>query len=130
MTSGKLIGPSLERQMRDVHRQVLNAGREVSPRAVSQASRMNSRYPVYAVILNAKLDKATNFKTGAKQAKATPLQWNDATEEFEELDWELDFWNHDENKEYPFDTPGFAKFIAGHYWFFGQCKAMTERTPA
>lgn len=127
--SGKTIGPSLERQMRTVHRRVLGQSANVDARHNIPRFVEPSGFPIHAVILDEKLEKAANFLREPKTAKATVLEWSTETEDYTELDWQLEVWNHDENKEYPKDTPGFAMNISGHYWFFGQCKAMKNREP-
>lgn len=39
-------------------------------------------------------------------------------------------WNHSESSEHAVDTFGVARFIDGHWWFFGDCEPMADRSSA
>ena len=79
------------------------------------------------VILDEDLDAADNSKTGATKAQATVLQWDPDNEEFFETDRQEDVWNHSEHTDHVEDTFGIARWLDGHWWFFGDCDAMSAR---
>ena len=95
----------------------------------------NSQKPVSlhqidkCVILDAALAVATDSKTGATSALATVCYWSITGEEFTESYpvQQITVWNHSESTSYSEDTFGVARWISGHWWFFGDCAAMGAR---
>lgn len=95
----------------------------------NQQRLLSSRFPERCVILNSALPAATNSKTGATSGMATICRWSMENEEYTETEQQIKVWNHSEATDHAVDTFGTARFINGHYWFFGDCDAMAERTP-
>ncbi len=81
----------------------------------------------YCVILDASLAAASDSKTGATSALATICIWDVTDEEFTETTSQITVWNHSETTSHDADTFGVARWIAGHWWFFGDCNAMAGR---
>lgn len=81
----------------------------------------------YCVILDAALTVATNAKTGASSGLATICTWDVTTNDFTETITQITVWNHSETTSHAVDTFGVARWIAGHWWFFGDCSAMASR---
>jgi hypothetical protein len=81
------------------------------------------------VILDEALAVATNSKTGATSGLATLCDWSVADEEFVESDpvRQITVYNHSESTAHAIDTFGVARWIQGHWWFFGDCSAMAAR---
>lgn len=81
------------------------------------------------VILDAELEAATNAKTGASSCLATVCYWSVANEEFTESDplQQITVWNHSESTAHAIDTFGIARWICGHWMFFGDCGPMAAR---
>lgn len=79
------------------------------------------------VILDAALAVATDSKTGATSGLATVCAWNSTTEEFSETTTQITVYNHSESTGHDEDTFGIARWINGHWWFFGDCSAMASR---
>lgn len=81
------------------------------------------------VILDAALAVATNSKTGATSCLATVCYWSVADGEFSESDpvQQITVWNHSEVTEHAVDTFGIARWICGHWMFFGDCEPMAAR---
>ena len=89
-----------------------------------------SRFRDRCVILDEALDAATHSLTGASSGLATLCQWSVDDEEYVETEDQITVWNHSESTDYAADTFGAARFIDGHYWFFGDCAAMADREGA
>ena len=93
----------------------------------------NSQKPVLlhqvdkCVILDESIAVATDSKTGATSGLATVCYWSITDEEFTESDEQITVYNHSESTGHDEDTFGVARWIAGHWWFFGDCAAMAER---
>lgn len=81
----------------------------------------------YCVILDAALAVATNSKTGATSALATICTWDVTSNDFTETTTQITVWNHSETTSHGEDTFGVARWIAGHWWFFGDCSEMASR---
>lgn len=81
------------------------------------------------VILDAALAAASNSKTGATSGLATVCYWSVEDEEFTESDpvQQITVWNHSEATAHAVDTFGVARWISGHWMFFGDCGAMASR---
>lgn len=81
------------------------------------------------VILDDALAVATDSKTGATSGDATVCYWSVADEEYAESDpvQQITVYNHSESTSYSEDTFGVARWIDGHWWFFGDCTAMAAR---
>lgn len=114
-------------QLRGVVRRDRSRDRNIDESPRPARRRMASRFPRYVVILDEDLPAADNFKTGPTKALATVLEWSTEHEIYRELDWQLEVWNHSESTDYERDTPGVADYITGHYWFLGDCDAMSNR---
>ena len=84
----------------------------------------------YCVILDAALAAATNSKTGATSALAKVCTWDATTKRFSEVAYQITVYNHSESTSHAKDTFGVARFITGHWWFFGDCDAMKSRGSA
>lgn len=85
--------------------------------------------PELVVILDEDLDAAESSLTPT-MVEATVCVWNpDAGEngEYEQTERTEDVFNHSEATEHEQDTFGVARWIDGHYWFFGDCEPMSER---
>ena len=95
----------------------------------NQQRLLSSRFPERCVILNSALPAATNSKTGATSGMATICRWSMENEEYTETEQQIKVWNHSEATGHAVDTFGTARFINGHYWFFGDCDAMVARNP-
>jgi len=80
-----------------------------------------------AVILDGALAVASSSQTGATSAVAKIQIWSVDDEEYTETEEEVTVWNHSETASYAIDTFGFARFIQGHWVFFGDCEAMADR---
>ncbi len=79
------------------------------------------------VILDESIAVASDSKTGATSGLATVCIWDVTAEEFTETSRQITVWNHSETTEHAEDTFGVARWIAGHWWFFGDCDAMASR---
>lgn len=96
---------------------------------VSSGPQRGYQRPV-AVILDEALEVATHALTGATSALATRCDWSVADEEYTEAAATVDqitVWNHSESDAFEADTFGFAKWIDGHWVFFGDCGPMAAR---
>lgn len=82
------------------------------------------------VVLDAALAVATNSMTGGTSGLATVLTWSTTDEEYSESDDQVTVWNHSESTAHAIDTFGTAKWMDGHWWFFGDCEAMADREGA
>ena len=125
--SGGTIGPEYDGQIRQTIRVVRNMGRTSSEMDLSAQERAASRFSDHAVILDAALAVATNSKTGATSALATVCRWKESTGQYSETDLQITVWNHSESTAHAINTFGAARFINGHYWFFGDCEPMAAR---
>jgi len=81
------------------------------------------------VILDAALAVASDSKTGATSGLATVCYWSIADEEYTESSplQQITVYNHSESTGHDEDTFGVARWINGHWWFFGDCSAMASR---
>ena len=81
------------------------------------------------VILDAALAVATNSKTGATSCLATVCYWSVADSDFSESDpvQQITVWNHSEVTAHAVNTFGVARWISGHWMFFGDCDPMAAR---
>lgn len=79
------------------------------------------------VILDADLAAATHALTGATSCLARCCTWSSADEEYAELSEQITVWNHSEQANHVTDTFGVARWIDGHWHFFGDCHAMAAR---
>lgn len=81
----------------------------------------------FVVILDADLAAASHALTGATSCLATVCEWNTTDEEYAETAKQITVWNHSENANHVADTFGYARWIDGHWHFFGDCHAMNAR---
>lgn len=97
----------------------------VAPASQNEFAPMRER----VVILDASLPVATNSKTGATSCLATVCYWSVSDEEFTEADpvQQITVWNHSESTAHAVDTFGIARWISGHWMFFGDCDPMASR---
>lgn len=79
------------------------------------------------VILDANLAAATHALTGASSCLATCCSWDSATSDYTELSEQITVWNHSEATSHVTDTFGIARWIDGHWHFFGDCEPMAAR---
>ena len=79
------------------------------------------------VILNADLPAATHSLTGAGSCAATVCGWSTVTSTGSERTRTETVWNHSEKTSFETDTFGVARWIEGHWIFFGDCGPMTAR---
>lgn len=81
------------------------------------------------VILDAALAVATNSKTGATSCLATVCYWSVTDNDFSESDpvQQITVWNHSEVTAHSVSTFGIARWISGHWMFFGDCEPMASR---
>jgi len=79
------------------------------------------------VILNADLNAATHSLTGATSCSATVCSWSTVTNTGAERTRTETVWNHSEKTNFETDTFGVARWIEGHWVFFGDCGPMTAR---
>lgn len=81
----------------------------------------------YVVILDADLAAATHALTGASSCLATVCEWDTSSNDYVETAKQITVWNHSENANHMTDTFGYARWIDGHWHFFGDCHAMAAR---
>lgn len=81
------------------------------------------------VILDAALEFATNSKTGATSCLATVCYWSVSGNTFSESVpvQQITVWNHSETTAHAVNTFGIARWISGHWMFFGDCEPMASR---
>lgn len=79
------------------------------------------------VILNADLNAATDSLTGATSCSATVCSWSTVTNTGAERTRTETVWNHSEKTSFETDTFGVARWIEGHWVFFGDCGPMAAR---
>jgi hypothetical protein len=125
--SGGMIGPEYDGQIRQTILAVRNLGRMSSEMDLSAQERAASRFSDHAVILDAALAAATHALTGATSALATVCRWSTTGSEYTETELQVTVWNHSESKSYSDNTFGIARFINGHWLFFGDCEGMLDR---
>jgi hypothetical protein len=89
--------------------------------------KFDSGYKEHAVILDADLPAASHALTGATSCFATVCEWNSADEEYAETAKQITVWNHAEATAHVEDTFGIARWIDGHWHFFGDCEPMAAR---
>ena len=96
----------------------------------SQATRSRlqaSRFPIYAVILDAALPAGTFLDPSEPDGvNATICRWTGTR--YVQTTERLKVWNHGHN-DLEADTPGAAIPIDGHYWMFADCEPLEERDP-
>lgn len=122
-----MIGPEYDGQIRQTILVVRNMGRTSTEMDLTAEQRAAGRFSDHAVILDAALAAATHSLTGATSALATVCKWSTTDEEYTETDLQIKVWNHSETTAIAINTFGAARFINGHYWFFGDCAAMGAR---
>lgn len=125
--SGSLVGPELHKQITDTIVGVRQMGRTSSEMDLSAQQKLASRFPDHLVILDSALPAATHALTGVSSCLATVCRWSVEEEEAVETDLQIKVWNHSESKAYDDDTFGVARFIQGHWLFFGDCAGMLDR---
>lgn len=125
--SGGMIGPEYDGQIRQTIIAVRQMGRVSTEMDLSAQQKAASRFPDHLVILDAALPAATHALTGASSCLATVCKWSVEDEEAVESDLQITVWNHSESKSYADDTFGVARFIQGHWLFFGDCEGMDSR---
>lgn len=79
------------------------------------------------VILDADLAAATDSLTGATSCAATVCSWSTVTNTGAERTRTETVWNHSEKTSFEEDTFGVARWVEGHWIFFGDCGPMTSR---
>lgn len=81
------------------------------------------------VILDAAMAVATNSKTGATSCLARVCYWSVSGNTFSESSpsQQITVWNHSETTAHAINTFGIARWISGHWMFFGDCAAMASR---
>ena len=79
------------------------------------------------VILDGELAVAADSKTGSTSGTATVCNWSPVDTEYVETGRTITVWNHSESTTHAVDTFGIARWIDGHWWFFGDCAAMGAR---
>lgn len=84
-------------------------------------------YQEHAVILDADLAAATHALTGASSCLATVCEWDSGTNDYIETARQITVWNHAEATSHVTDTFGLARWIDGHWHFFGDCDPMASR---
>jgi hypothetical protein len=128
--SGGTVGPELYKQVTDTIITVRQLGRVSTEMDLTAQGKAASRFPDHMVILDAALPAATHALTDASSCLATVCKWSVEDEEGSETELQIKVWNHSESKSYDDDTFGIARFINGHYIFFGDCEGMTDREGA
>lgn len=89
--------------------------------------KFDNGYREHVVVLDEDLAAASHSLTGATNAMATVCEWNSDDEEYTETARQLSVWNHSEHANHTVDTFGYARFIDGHWHFFGDCHPMGAR---
>jgi len=125
--SGGLIGPEYDSQIRETILAVRGKRMKSTEMDAAAQQLAASRFPDHMVILDSALPAATHALTGVSSCLATVCRWSVENEEGSESELQIKVWNHSESKSYDDDTFGIARFIAGHYLFFGDCAGMTDR---
>ena len=139
---GLTMSVGLYRQITKVIRRVLlQDGWTRSPDDGNPRSREATRYRDRAVVLNEALNAATHSFTPTS-AEASRLRWAVETDdednkvgrytEHEDPDQRqlITVWNHSTTTDHAADTFGFARWIDGHWCFFGDCEALITREVA
>lgn len=79
------------------------------------------------VILDADLAAATHSLTGAVSCAASVCSWSTVTSTGAETTRTETVWNHSEKTSFEAATFGVARWIEGHWIFFGDCGPMAVR---
>lgn len=123
------ISQGFNRQLVGVVRRDMRRGRRSRDAELDLETPGNkpSRFKERVVILDADLAAASHSLTGATSGLATVCKWSVADEEYVETALQLTVWNHSEHANHTVDTFGYARFIDGHWHFFGDCHPMGAR---
>lgn len=123
------ISQGFNRQLVGVVRRDMRRGRRSRDAELDLETPGNkpSRFKERVVILDADLAAASHSLTGATSGLATVCKWSVADEEYVETALQLPVWNHSEHANHTADTFGYARFIDGHWHFFGDCHPMGAR---
>ena len=123
------IGTFTPEQARQLWHDYLS--RQQSPSGMSRPGSHEAASDL-CVILDDSLAVATDAKTGATSGDATVCEWDVDAEEYTESDpvRQITVYNHSESTAHAIDTFGVARWIQGHWWFFGDCEAMADREGA
>ena len=89
--------------------------------------RFSNGYQEHAVILDANLAAASHALTGASSCLATVCAWDPGVSDYIETARQITVWNHAEATSHVTDTFGIARWIDGHWHFFGDCDPMAAR---
>lgn len=89
--------------------------------------RFSNGYQEHAVILDDDLPAASHALTGGASCLATVCAWDSGASDYIETARQITVWNHAESTNHVADTFGFARWIDGHWHFFGDCHAMASR---
>jgi len=89
--------------------------------------RFSNGYQEHAVILDADLAAASHALTGATSCLATICAWDSGVSDYIETSRQITVWNHAEATSHVTDTFGIARWIDGHWHFFGDCDPMAAR---
>jgi len=89
--------------------------------------KFDNGYREHVVILDADLPAASHSLTGGTSCLATVCEWDAGVSDYIETSRQLTVWNHAENANHVTDTFGYARFIDGHWHFFGDCHPMGAR---
>lgn len=89
--------------------------------------RFSNGYQEHAVILDADLAAATHALTGGASCLATVCAWDSGVSDYIETARQITVWNHAEATAHLTDTFGIARWIDGHWHFFGDCEPMASR---
>ena len=119
-----LVSPELYRQFAEVYRWYRSLKGQSPGEPDTQQTKKPSRFPAYAVIIDAELAGASLLAPSS--CLATICEWDDAADTYAQTAEQIAVWNHSA-ESHDVDTPGAAIPIDGHYWFFGDCEAMDDR---
>jgi len=111
-------------------KQVAQAVRDNERRIRSSPDASGGRYADQrdlCVILDAALAAATDSKTGGSSCDAAICTWSNEDQEYTESGRTITVWNHSESTDHAIDTFGYARWVDGHWVFFGDCDAMGAR---
>jgi len=123
------ISQGFNRQLVGVVRRDLRRGRRSRDAELDLQTPGNkpSRFKDHAVILDDDLPAATHSLTGATSCLATMCLWSKTENEYSETSKQITVWNHSESTAHVLDTFGIARWINGHWHFFGDCEPMAAR---
>jgi hypothetical protein len=124
--SGGLIGPEYDAQIRDVIRSDRQRKLASKEKVDAIPRKKPSAFSEHAVILDDDLPAAMHALTGASSCLATICRWSMTDEQYTEGQ-QITVWNHSEATSHVANTFGYARFIDGHYHFFGDCHPMNAR---